>query len=66
MTQHNLKDYLRDWRLLAWEAAGVPSTSTADETWNTCPDCGQLWKDPISTPGLVHRTRLCVLCQAPK
>lgn len=32
------------------------------ETWNTCPDCGQMWADPQPTPGVVHRVRLCVGC----
>jgi hypothetical protein len=33
-----------------------------NETWNTCPECGKSWKDDISTPGLLHRTRLCDKC----
>lgn len=32
------------------------------ETWNTCPDCGQKWRDPEPTPGILHRTRVCAIC----
>ena len=34
----------------------------ANETWNDCPSCGKAWKDEISTPGLLHRTKLCAEC----
>lgn len=34
-----------------------------NETWNTCPKCLKDWKDPIPTPGLLHRTRTCKECQ---
>ncbi len=33
-----------------------------NETWNDCPQCGTAWKDKFSTPGLIHRTRLCYKC----
>ena len=35
---------------------------TDNETWNTCPECGKYWKDEITIPGLLHRTRLCDKC----
>lgn len=41
----------------------VGVTPVADETWNTCPDCGKRWRDEVPTPGLIHRTRLCSSCQ---
>jgi hypothetical protein len=34
----------------------------ANETWNTCPECGHEWADDAPTPGLLHRTRLCETC----
>jgi hypothetical protein len=34
-----------------------------NETWNTCPHCNTSWKDTISTPGLIHRTRSCDNCK---
>lgn len=33
-----------------------------NDTWNTCPNCGHNWKDAKSTPGLIHRSRLCGQC----
>jgi len=40
----------------------IRSTSTDNQTWNDCPNCGKTWKDLIPTPGLLHRTRLCIEC----
>lgn len=40
----------------------VAPQMTSNETWNDCPDCGKAWKDEVSTPGLIHRTRLCNEC----
>jgi hypothetical protein len=37
--------------------------SICQETWNDCPQCGEAWKDPKPTPGLLHRTVLCDLCK---
>ncbi len=34
-----------------------------NETWNDCPYCKASWKDEISIPGLLHRTRLCHECK---
>jgi len=34
-----------------------------NETWNNCPNCKAEWKDEVSTPGLLHRTKLCVFCK---
>ena len=31
-------------------------------TSNTCPECGGKWRDEIATPGVQHRTRLCIVC----
>lgn len=33
-----------------------------NETWNDCPECLKNWKDKQPTPGLLHRTRLCITC----
>ncbi len=32
------------------------------QTWNTCPECGQEWPSANPTPGVVHRTALCLTC----
>ena len=34
------------------------------ETWNTCPECFNRWKETVAIPGVVHRTKVCVLCAA--
>ena len=48
------------------EARAVEDVTLASDqpldTWNDCPDCGAAWKDPVPTPGVLHRTRLCVEC----
>jgi hypothetical protein len=46
----------------------TPSDITLDkkiehETWNTCPFCGDSWRDINPTIGLIHRTRLCKKCK---
>jgi len=33
------------------------------QTWNVCPECGHTWVDRVPTPGVVHRTQLCVICR---
>jgi hypothetical protein len=40
----------------------ISNTMIDNETWNTCPECDKDWKDPVATPGLIHRTRICVDC----
>ena len=32
------------------------------ETWNTCPACGDSWRDVKHTPGVIHRTVRCRRC----
>lgn len=59
------------WRLyhgLRAETSADVSTDHHDfayQTWNTCPDCGHSWPEAVTTPGLLHRTRLCQTCAAP-
>lgn len=35
---------------------------TDNDTWNTCPVCQKKWRDPVSVPGLLHRTKTCDDC----
>jgi hypothetical protein len=46
----------------AGDATDGHESASHAETWNTCPDCGFKWKDDTSTPGLLHRTRMCAVC----
>lgn len=48
-----------------YEDVVVP-TMTDNQTWNTCPDCGRNWKEPVAIPGLIHRTRRCDGCRTGK
>lgn len=36
------------------------------ETWNTCLDCGKSWKEPVTIPGLLHRSVVCGRCEHDK
>lgn len=44
----------------------VAPTMVDNQTWNTCPDCGKDWQDPVAIPGLIHRTRRCDDCRTKK
>ena len=41
----------------------ISESMTDNETWNDCPICGKTWKDKVSIPGLIHRTRACDDCK---
>ena len=48
---------------MAIQPPDVTSPMTDNETWNTCIYCNESWKDIVPTPGLLHRTIMCVKCK---
>jgi len=41
----------------------ILKTMTDNQTWNDCPKCRKIWRDRISTPGIIHKTQYCDDCK---